>query len=75
MSKCAECGSEFDVEKVRAEYKAEFGADFDYDEDFDWPACALCASSETESNMNVGRAIDMVNGEVPYDADFVGDYL
>jgi hypothetical protein len=29
----------------------------------------------TGTNMNVGRAIDMVNGEEPYDDDFVQDHL
>jgi hypothetical protein len=30
---------------------------------------------QTEDNINIGRAIDMVNGEEAYDDDFVQEWL
>jgi hypothetical protein len=42
-----------------------------------WSSGSLrgCALSETESNTDLGRAIDTVNGEEAYDDDFVTKYL
>lgn len=74
MVKCCECNTEFDVEDARSEYTAEYGGELDYDE-YGQGYCGSCAISEAESNMNVGRAIDMMNGEEDYDDDFVQQYL
>ncbi|MGW1900912.1 hypothetical protein [Streptomyces hirsutus] len=74
MTKCHECEKEFDVEAARAEYTSEFSGELDYDE-YGQGNCADCAISEAESNMNVGRAIDMMNGDEDYDDDFVQKHL
>ncbi|MGW3455535.1 hypothetical protein ACWDRL_18810 [Streptomyces albidoflavus] len=74
MAKCHECATEFDTEKARAEYNSEFDGELDYDE-YGQGCCAGCAISQAESNMNLGRAIDMMNGEADYDDDFVQKYL
>ncbi|WP_143110704.1 hypothetical protein [Streptomyces sp. cf124] len=74
MTTCIECTTEFDVEEARAEYNSEFGGELDYDE-YGAGHCASCAISETESNMNHGRAILMMNGEEDYDDDFVQNNL
>jgi hypothetical protein len=39
------------------------------------PLCASCVGSRIESNIDVGRDIDMMNGDEAYDGDHVEKYL
>lgn len=75
MAKCDRCGKRFNVAEARDEYNAEFDGEIDYDEVTDGTVCADCAIPETESNISVGRAIDMMNGEEAHDQDFVDRWL
>ena len=75
MAKCTMCGKKFDVSDTRNEYNAAFDGEIDYDEEYGGEVCADCAISETESNINVGRAIDMMNGDEDYDDGFVQKWL
>lgn len=76
MAKCAWCGKKFNVSNAREEYNTAFEGDIDYDEQYEGgDICADCAIADTESNMSVGRAIDMVNGDEDYDDDFVQRWL
>lgn len=76
MAKCAWCGKRFSISTAREEYNSYFNNDLDYDEDYDDNnICADCAIAESESNMSVGKAIDMVNGDEDYDDDFVQKWL
>ncbi|WP_405823085.1 hypothetical protein OG241_41535 [Streptomyces sp. NBC_01390] len=74
MTKCLECKTEFNVEEARDEYNSEFGEGISYDE-YGEGLCGSCAASETQSNMNHGNAILMMNGDVDYDDDHVQKYL
>ena len=56
-------------------YNAHFGGDLDYDEDAGGDCCAGCAIATAESNIDLGRAIDMMNGDVDDDDDFVTQHL
>ncbi|MGJ7879959.1 hypothetical protein [Streptomyces rochei] len=76
MAKCVECGTVFEIEDARNEYNAEFGGELNYDEDFsEGQHCGSCAAAESESNLNHGNAILMMNGDVDYDDDHVQKYL
>lgn len=75
MAKCCVCGKRFNVKDARSEYNSEFDGGLDYDDDFEGEVCADCAISTSQSNMNLGQAIDMMNGEEDYDDDFVKKYL
>ncbi len=75
MAKCCRCGEKFKVSDARAEYNSEFGAGFDYDEDYHGEVCADCAIADTHTNMNIGKAIDMMNGDEDYDEDHVQKWL
>ncbi len=75
MAKCCQCGNKFDVSDARSEYNGEFNGELDYDEDFGGEVCADCAICQSQSNMNLGRAIDMMNGEEAHDDDFVKKHL
>jgi len=75
MEKCYRCEKTFNVSDAREEYNAEFGGDPDYDENYGPDVCADCAICDTESNMDIGKAIDMMNGDEDYDADHVEKYL
>ncbi|WP_159599125.1 hypothetical protein [Agromyces humi] len=75
MAKCVRCGKEFDVDDSREEFNDEFDGDVDYDEEYAGEVCANCAIPDTESNINAGAAIDMMNGEIAYDADHVERWL
>jgi hypothetical protein len=75
METCSECGTEFDIADERSEYNAHFGGDLDYDEDAGGGTCAGCAIAIAESNIDLGRAIDMMNGDEDYDDDFVTQNL
>jgi hypothetical protein len=46
-----------------------------YTEEYGGRVCGTCAKQDTGTNMDTGRAIDMVNGEEAYDDDFVQDHL
>lgn len=76
MDKCDRCGTRFDVSDAREEYNEEFGRDsgIDYD-DFGGGVCANCAISQSQSEIDLGRAIQMWNGDEDYDADHVGKSL
>ncbi|SEB55575.1 hypothetical protein SAMN04489806_1095 [Paramicrobacterium humi] len=75
MARCTECGTLFDIDDARDDYNAEFNGELDYDEDFVGTKCGNCAISQSASEINVGAAIDMMNGEIEYDADHVEKYL
>ena len=77
MAKCSRCGKRFNVSDARDEYIAEFGEEFgeEFDDNYGREVCADCAIPETQSNMNLGKAIDMMNGEEVYDEDFVKRWL
>lgn len=75
MKNCSECGESFDVDDARDEYNAAFNGELDYDEDFASEKCASCATAQSESEMNVGLAIDMMNGEADHDPEHVERYL
>jgi hypothetical protein len=71
MEKCLNCGSAFSVSAVRDEYNLVLNGEGDYDEDHGGGLCFDCAiPSDVASNINLGRAIDMMNGDEGYDADF-----
>ena len=53
----------------------EFDGELNYDEEYGGQLCADCAISDTSSNINLGRAIDMMNGDEDYDDDFVREHL
>lgn len=74
MATCSECGTEFNVDEARAQYNAAFNG-IDYDEETGGEKCAGCAEAETQSYMDTGRAIDMMNGDEDYDDDFVQRHL
>jgi hypothetical protein len=73
--KCLSCGTQFDVSDARSEYNTEFNDELDYDEDTGGEICANCGISETQSNIDLGRAIFMMNGDEDYDAEHVEKYL
>lgn len=76
MAKCEECGTKFNVDDARSEFDEEFPEDdIDYDELYEGGLCGSCAASQASSNMNAGRAIDMMNGDEDYDDDFVQAHL
>jgi len=75
MAKCCRCGKTFKVSDAKDLYDAEFGGELDYDEDYGGEVCADCAICDSQSNINLGSAIDMVNGDEDYDADHVEKYL
>ena len=75
MAKCCRCGNKFNVSDAREEYNAEFGGDPDYDEEYGPDVCANCAIADTHTNMNIGKAIDMMNGDEDYDADHIEKWL
>ena len=75
MAKCCRCGNRFNVSEARTDYNAEFDGDIDYDDEYGSEVCADCAISDTNSNMNLGKAIDMMNGDEDYDDDFVKKHL
>jgi hypothetical protein len=74
--KCDDCGETYDKAEAKKEFYARFG---DFDADFfdeNYPGlCGPCAIVRTQSDMNIGIAIDMVNGELAYDEDHVEKYL
>lgn len=75
MAKCCRCGNRFDVSEARIVYNAEFNGEIDYDEEYGSEVCAYCAISDTDTNMNLGKAIDMMNGDEEYDDDFIEKHL
>jgi hypothetical protein len=78
MAKCCRCGKRFNVSEARDEYIDEFGREFDgdlFDDQYGREVCADCAIADTETLMNIGKAIDMMNGEEEYDEDFVNRWL
>ena len=75
MATCGECGSDFDPVSSAMEYAAESGQNGEYEELYEGELCASCALSRTSSNLNLGRAMDMMNGEEAYDDDFVEKHL
>ncbi|WP_433420805.1 hypothetical protein ACQP1V_09030 [Microtetraspora malaysiensis] len=70
MAKCLNCGTRFDVSTVRDEYEEYVG-----DGDYDGELCAECAIPDLESNLNLGHAIMMMNGDEDYDEDHVEKWL
>jgi hypothetical protein len=75
MAKCVECDKEFDVEDARDDYNSEWDGDPDYDEQTGGEWCGPCGISKSQGEMNLGRAILMMNGDEDYDADHVEKYL
>lgn len=62
------CGTTFNVSAVRDEYH-ELGGEGDYD----GQRCSECAIPTLDTNL--GRAIDMMNGDEDYDEEHVEKYL
>jgi hypothetical protein len=76
MAKCLNCGDTFSVAGVRNEYNNVLDGEGDYDKDHGGGLCFDCAiPPDVASNINLGRAIDMMNGDEDYDADHVEKYL
>lgn len=77
MAKCNRCGKKFKMSEARDSYNDHFDGELDYDEDYgkDDPVCDLCAISESESQMSVGRANLMTSGDDDYDDGFVDRWL
>jgi hypothetical protein len=75
MATCDECGTYFEPANARVEYETEFGEGFDYVEDYEETTCGHCAIADSESLMNQGRAIMMMNGDEDYDDKFVEEWL
>ena len=75
MAKCLNCGAGFNLSEVREAYNEWADGESDYDEEHGGAICAGCAIPEWESNSNLGRAIDMMNGEEPYDEGCVQKWL
>ena len=75
MAKCCRCGTRFNVSDARDEYSSTFDGEIDYDEQYGGEVCANCAIPDTESNINLGRVIFMMNGDEDYDDDFVQQWL
>lgn len=75
MNTCSECGESFDNDDARDDYNAQFNDELDYDEDFAGEKCAPCAIAQSESEIDVGLAIDMMNGEAEHDPEHVEKYL
>lgn len=76
MAKCGECGIRYNKADACSEFESHFDHEVDYDDDDEFSGlCADCAISRAESYLNVGRAIDMMNGDEDYDDDFVTHWL
>ena len=76
MARCCVCGDSFKLREVRSEFDSRFPSDMSYDELYpNHDYCLDCAISDTESLMSQGAAIDMVNGDISYDDDFVKKWL
>lgn len=76
MAKCLNCGDRFSVLTARNAYNEALDGEGDYDEDHGGDLCPDCAiPADVASNMNLGHAIAMVNGDEDYDADHVEKYL
>ena len=70
VAKCLNCGDRFSVPAVRDSYNEVLDGEGDYDEDHGGGLCFDCAiPEEVASNMALGRAIMMMNGDDDYDAD------
>ncbi|MDQ1058059.1 hypothetical protein QFZ23_001960 [Arthrobacter globiformis] len=67
MATCIECNAEFDVDDAREAVNTEYDGDIDYDETTEGELCGDCSISRFDSEINVGRAIDMMNGDEDYD--------
>jgi hypothetical protein len=66
----------FSVPAARNAYNEVLDAEGDYDEDHGGDLCFDCAiPPDVASNMNLGHAIMMLNGDEDYDADHVEKYL
>lgn len=75
MKTCDGCGTGFNVDDARDAYRDEFDGELDYDEDTGGGLCGSCAGAQSQSNINSGRAIQMMNGDEDYDDDFVQKHL
>lgn len=75
MAKCTECGTSFEIDQERTQFDEEFEGDFDYDEETEGEQCANCAGARISSDVNLGRAIMMMNGDEDYDQNHVETYL
>lgn len=75
MPTCNRCGSEFEVDDAREEYDAKFHGDPEYDDQYEGDVCGSCAVDDSESLMNKGLAIDMMNGDADYDDKHVEQWL
>lgn len=74
-AQCVRCANEFDASDAKAEYDDEFGGDPDYDEQYGGEVCANCAIPDTNSNMALGSAISMWNGDEDCDPDVMGNFF
>jgi hypothetical protein len=76
MANCLNCGASFSTVATRDAYNEVLDGEGDYDADHGGGLCFDCAiPAEAASNMDLGRAIMMMNGDEDYDADHVEKYL
>ncbi|SHH44910.1 hypothetical protein [Clostridium intestinale] len=79
MSKCRNCGNEFNVSDAIMEFNDALDGEYNYDEEIGGALCFDCAiydyDPEYVSNSNLGRAIQMMNGDEDYDDEFVKKWL
>lgn len=73
VAKCLNCGDQFAVSQVRAEYE-QYGDEFG-DGDYSPDLCSDCLMPRLMSVADQGRAIMMMNGDEDYDDDFVQKWL
>ena len=76
MPRCVVCGDKFKVSEARSEFDSRFPSDISYEDSYpDHDYCASCAIAETEGLINQGAAVDMMNGDLDYDDEFVKKWL
>lgn len=75
MPTCEQCGKRFDPSDAKAEFQAEFRGELDYTESYDGKVCGDCAICQSQSDMGLGRALGMLNGDEDYDEEFVNEHL
>jgi hypothetical protein len=76
MTKCLNCGDWFSVPAARNAYNDVLDGEGDYDEEHGGDLCFDCViPPDVASNISLGRAIMMMNGNEDYDADHVENFL
>lgn len=79
MAKCLNCEKRFNVSEARKEFNDALDGEYNYDSEIGGTLCFDCAiydyDPEYSSNSNLGKAIQMMNGDEDYDDDFVNEWL